>query len=157
MKRDYIRTMALAAAFASLALTTAAVRTSPGDVPVKKPVITVYKDPSCGCCKSWIEHLVKHGYRVDAKDSPNMTEIKRTLGVPTGLTACHTAMVNGYLIEGHVPAADIDRLLAQKPKIAGLAVPGMPAGSPGMEGARAQGYQVLAFDKTGKPTVFASH
>jgi hypothetical protein len=157
MKRDYIRTMALAAAFASLALTTAAVRTSPGDVPAKKPVITVYKDPSCGCCKSWIEHLVKHGYRVDAKDSPNMTEIKRTLGVPTGLTACHTAMVNGYLIEGHVPAADIDRLLVQKPKIAGLAVPGMPAGSPGMEGARSQRYQVFAFDKSGKTTVFASH
>jgi hypothetical protein len=157
MKRDYIRTVALAAAFASLALTTAAVRTSPSDVPAKNPVITVYKDPSCGCCKSWIEHLVKHGYRVDAKDSPNMTEIKRTLGVPTGLTACHTAIVNGYLIEGHVPAADIDRLLTQKPRIAGLAVPGMPAGSPGMEGARSQRYQVLAFDKSGKTTVFASH
>jgi hypothetical protein len=157
MKKDFVRTMALTVAFASLALTTAAVRTSPGDAPAKKPVITVYKDPSCGCCKNWIAHLIKHGYRVDAKDSPNMSEIKRTLGVPTGLTACHTAMVNGYLIEGHVPAADIDRLLAQKPKIAGLAVPGMPAGSPGMEGAGAQRYQVLTFDKSGKTTVFASH
>ena len=136
---------------------TAAVRSSPSDAPAKKPVITVYTDPSCGCCKNWIAHLIKHGYRVDAKDSPNMTEIKRTLGVPTGLTACHTAMVNGYLIEGHVPAADIDRLLTQKPKIAGLAVPGMPAGSPGMEGASAQRYQVLTFDKSGKTTVFASH
>jgi hypothetical protein len=157
MKKDFVRTMALTVAFASLALTTAAVRTSPGDAPAKKPVITVYKDPSCGCCKNWIAHLIKHGYRVDAKDSPNMSEIKRTLGVPTGLTACHTAMVNGYLIEGHVPAADIDRLLAQKPKIAGLAVPGMPAGSPGMEGEGAQHYQVLTFDKSGKTTVFASH
>jgi len=157
MKKDFVRTMALTVAFASLALTTAAVRTSPSDAPEEKPVITVYKDPSCGCCKNWIEHLIKHGYRVDAKDSPNMTEIKRTLGVPTGLTACHTAMVNGYLIEGHVPAADIDRLLAQKPKVAGLAVPGMPAGSPGMEGASAQRYQVLTFDKTGKTTVFANH
>jgi len=157
MKKDFVRTMALTVAFASLALTTAAVRTSPSDAPGKKPVITVYKDPGCGCCKSWIEHLRKHGYRVDAKDSPNMTEIKRTLGVPTGLTACHTAMVNGYLIEGHVPAADIDRLLAQKPKVAGLAVPGMPAGSPGMEGAGAQRYQVLTFDKSGKTTVFANH
>jgi len=157
MKNDFVRTMALTVAFASLALTTAAVRSSPGDAPAKKPVITVYKDPSCGCCKNWIAHLIKHGYRVDAKDSPNMTEIKRTLGVPTGLTACHTAMVNGYLIEGHVPAADIDRLLAQKPKVAGLAVPGMPAGSPGMEGASAQRYQVLTFDKSGKTTVFASH
>lgn len=157
MKKDFVRTMALTMAFASLALTTAAVRTSPNDAPAKKPVITVYKDPSCGCCKNWIAHLIKHGYRVDAKDSPNMTEIKRTLGVPTGLTACHTAMVNGYLIEGHVPAADIDRLLAQKPKVAGLAVPGMPAGSPGMEGASSQRYQVLTFDKSGKTTVFASH
>ena len=157
MKKDFVRTMALTVAFASLALTTAAVRTSPSDAPGKKPVITVYKDPSCGCCKNWIAHLIKHGYAVDAKDSPNMTEIKRTLGVPTGLTACHTAMVNGYLIEGHVPAADIDRLLAQKPKVAGLAVPGMPAGSPGMEGANAQRYQVLTFDKTGKTTVFAKH
>jgi hypothetical protein len=149
--------MALTVAFASLALTTAAVRPSPSNAAEKKPVITVYKDPSCGCCKNWIAHLIKHGYRVDAKDSPNMTEIKRTLGVPTGLTACHTAMVNGYLIEGHVPAADIDRLLAQKPKVVGLAVPGMPAGSPGMEGASAQRYQVLTFDKSGKTTVFASH
>jgi hypothetical protein len=157
MKKDFVRTMALTVAFASLALTTAAVRTYPSDAPAKKPVITVYKDSSCGCCKNWIAHLIKHGYRVDAKDSPDMTEIKRTLGVPTGLTACHTAMVNGYLIEGHVPAADIDRLLAQKPKVAGLAVPGMPAGSPGMEGASAQRYQVLTFDKSGKTTVFASH
>jgi len=157
MNRDFIRTMALTVAFASIALTTAAVRTSPSAAPANKPVITLNKDPSCGCCKNWIAHLIKHGYRVDAKDSPDMSEIKRTLGVPTSLTACHTAMVNGYLIEGHVPAADIDQLLAQKPKIAGLAVPGMPAGSPGMEGASAQHYQVLTFDKSGKTTVFASH
>lgn len=157
MKKQPVRTIALAVSFVALALTTAAVRISPTDVPAKKPMITVYKDPSCGCCKSWIEHLIKHGYRVDAKDSPNMPEIKHTMGVPSGLTACHTGMVNGYLIEGHVPAADIDRLLAQKPKIAGLAVPGMPMGSPGMEGGRAQHYQVLAFDKSGKTTVFASH
>jgi hypothetical protein len=149
--------MALAVAFITLALTTAAVRTSPPDTAAKKTTITVYKDPGCGCCKSWIEHLIKHGYRVDVKDTPDMTEIERTLGVPTALTACHTAIVNGYLIEGHVPAADIDRLLAQKPRVAGLAVPGMPAGSPGMEGAGTERYQVLTFDKSGKTTVFASH
>jgi hypothetical protein len=157
MKTHQVRTAALAAAFISLALTTAAVRPSPSDVDAKKPIITVYKDPGCGCCKSWIEHLIKHGYRVNPKDTPGMTEIKQTLGVPAGLAACHTAIVNGYLIEGHVPAADIDRLLNQKPKIAGLAVPGMPMGSPGMEGGKAQHYQVLTFDKTGKTTVFASH
>lgn len=157
MKKHPLRIIALAVSFIALALTTAAIRTSPPDGPAKKPTITVYKDASCGCCKSWIEHLIKHGYRVDAKDSPNMTEIKHTLGVPDGLTACHTAIVNGYLIEGHVPAADIDRLLAQKPKIAGLAVPGMPMGSPGMEGGTPQHYQVLTFDKSGKTTVFARH
>ena len=122
-----------------------------------KSTITVYKDPSCGCCKNWIEHLLKHGYRVDAKDSPNMSEIKHTLGVPDAVTSCHTAMVNGYLIEGHVPAADIDRLLAKKPHVAGLAVPGMVAGSPGMEGPRAEHYKVLSFDKNGKTSVFASY
>jgi hypothetical protein len=157
MKRPPVRTIALAMAFIALALTTAAARMSPSNPAAKKPTITVYKDPSCGCCKKWIEHLVKHGYRVDAKDTPNMTEIKRTLGVPDALTACHTAVVNGYLIEGHVPAADIDRLLEQKPRIAGLAVPGMPAGSPGMEGMGTQRYQVLTFDKSGKTKVFASH
>jgi hypothetical protein len=86
-----------------------------------------------------------------------MTAIKRTLGVPDGLAACHTAIVNGYLIEGHVPAADIARLLKEKPKVAGLAVPGMPMGSPGMEGPRTQRYQVLSFDKAGKTKVFASY
>jgi len=157
MKRPTGRTIALSVAFMTVALTTAAVRTSPSNTPANKPTITVYKDPSCGCCKKWIEHLVKNGYRVEAKDTPNMTEIKRTLGVPGALTACHTAVVNGYLIEGHVPAADIDRLLEQKPRIAGLAVPGMPAGSPGMEGMGTQRYQVLTFDKNGKTRVYASH
>ena len=156
MKKHFPTTLALGAAFFALTLTTGAGAPSINATP-KEPTITVYKDPGCGCCKSWIEHLIKHGYRVDAKDTPNMTEIKRTLGVPDGLTACHTAIVNGYLIEGHVPAADIDRLLAQKPRIAGLAVPGMPMGSPGMEGGPAQRYQVLTFDKSGKTGVFASH
>lgn len=157
MKKRPIRFIAIAAAFITLGLTTAAVRDLPPGADAKKPTITVYKDPRCGCCKSWIEHLIKHGYRVDAKDTPGMTEIKQSLGVPEKLAACHTAIVNGYLIEGHVPAADIDRLLAQKPKVAGLAVPGMPAGSPGMESPRPQPYQVLSFDKGGKTKVFASH
>ena len=122
-----------------------------------KPTITVYKDPNCGCCRNWIEHLIKHGYRVDAKDTPDMEQIKTAFGVPSPLKSCHTAVVGGYLIEGHVPAADIDRLLATKPKVKGLAVPGMPMGSPGMEGAAKQHYQVLAFDRTGKARVFASY
>lgn len=156
MRLHPIRILALATTAVTLALTTAAVRI-PSHESAKKPTITVYKDPNCGCCKNWIEHLVKHGYRVDAKDSPDMPAIKRTLGVPNALGSCHTAVVNGYLIEGHVPAADIDRLLERRPRVAGLAVPGMPMGSPGMEGPRSQRYQVYTFDKSGKTTVFASH
>ena len=156
MKNRFVRTFALGVSVVALALTTGAAPASI-DAAAKRPAITVYKDPGCGCCKSWIQHLIKHGYQVDAKDTPQMTEIKRSLGVPDGLSACHTAIVNGYLIEGHVPAADIARLLKEKPKVAGLAVPGMPMGSPGMEGPRAQHYQVLSFDKTGKTKVFASY
>jgi hypothetical protein len=148
---------ALVAALSTLALTTAAVRELPTNTTAKKPTITVYKDPNCGCCKNWIQYLVKHGYQVDAKDSPDMQQIKRTLGVPATLAACHTGVVNGYIIEGHVSAEDIDRLLAQKPKIAGIAVPGMPASSPGMDSPRKQPYQVLSFDKTGKTAVFSTH
>ncbi len=157
MKKRFLRTFALGVSFLVLALTTGAAPPPATGAVAKKPTITVYKDPGCGCCKSWIEHLVKHGYRVDAKDTPEMTAIKRTLGVPDGLSACHTAVVNGYLIEGHVPAGDIARLLKEKPKVAGLAVPGMPMGSPGMEGPRTQHYQVLSFDKAGKTKVFASY
>lgn len=155
MNNRFVRTFALGASFLALALTTGAAR--PSAVTAKKPTITVYKDPNCGCCKSWIEHLIKHGYRVDAKDTSEMTEIKRTLGVPPDLTSCHTGVVNGYLIEGHVPAADIARLLKEKPKVAGLAVPGMPMGSPGMEGPRTDHYKVLSFDKAGNTKTFASY
>ena len=157
MKKRFVRTFGLGVAAVTLVLTTGAAPVSPVDAAPKKPTITVYKDPGCGCCKSWIEHLIKHGYRVEAKDTPQMTEIKHSLGVPDGITACHTAVVNGYLIEGHVPADDIARLLKTKPKVAGLAVPGMPMGSPGMEGPRKQHYQVLSFDKTGKTKIFASY
>jgi hypothetical protein len=157
MKKRIVRTLALGMSVVALTLTTGAAPASSIAAAAKKPTITVYKDPSCGCCKNWIEHLIKHGYRVDPKDTPEMTEVKRTLGIPDGLTACHTAVVNGYLSEGHVPAADIARLLKEKPKVAGLAVPGMPMGSPGMEGPRAQHYQVLSFDKAGKTKVFASY
>ena len=156
MKKDLRKSFAVGTAFLALTLVTAAATPSADPNP-SQTKITVYKDPSCGCCKNWIEHLIKHGYGVDAKDTPAMTEVKRTLGVPDALTSCHTAVVNGYLIEGHVPAADIARLLKQKPKVAGLAVPGMPTGSPGMEGPSKQHYQVLSFDKNGKTKVFASY
>ena len=153
----HLRKLAIAAGFAGLALTTAATPSASDSAAPKKPVITVYKDPNCGCCKNWVEHLIKHGYTVSTKDTRGMNEIKRTLGVPPKVEACHTGLVNGYLIEGHVPAADIDRLLKQKPRVAGLAVPGMPMGSPGMEGPRTQHYEVLSFERNGKTRVFASH
>jgi hypothetical protein len=157
MTKRVFRFSALAAAFIALSLTTAAARIPSSTALAKKPTITVYKDPSCGCCKAWIAHLVKAGYTVDAKDSPNMAEIKRDLGVPDALKSCHTGIVNGYIIEGHVSPEEIDRLLAQKPKVAGLAVPGMPMGSPGMDGGTKQHYQVVSFEKNGKTKVFATH
>jgi len=123
----------------------------------KAAVITVYKDPNCGCCNNWVAHLIKHGFRVTEKNTSEMTEIKRGLGVPEKLESCHTGVVNGYVIEGHVPAPDIKRLLKQKPRVVGLAVPGMPVGSPGMEGSRVDRYDVLSFDKAGNTKVFAKH
>jgi hypothetical protein len=121
--------------------------------------ITVYKSPQCGCCKTWVEHLRKEGFEVTANDVDDMPAIKAKLGVPGALGSCHTAVVGEYVVEGHVPGADIRRLLAEKPKVAGIAVPGMPVGSPGMEipGVPADKYDVIAFAKDGKHRVFASH
>lgn len=154
-----MRKLGLGTALAALALMTGAAAHGPSPIHAldAKPVITVYKDPNCGCCNNWVAHLVKHGFRVTEKNTGEMTEIKRGLGVPEVLESCHTGVVNGYVIEGHVPALDIKRLLKQKPKIVGLAVPGMPVGSPGMEGSRVDRYDVLSFDKAGKTAVFARH
>jgi hypothetical protein len=157
MKKGFTKSLGLGASFVALSLTTGAAPPSSSSTAPKPPIVTVYKDASCGCCKTWVAHLIKHGFQVDAKDTPDMSDVKRALAVPDALTACHTAVVNGYLIEGHVPAADIARLLKEKPKVAGLAVPGMPMGSPGMEGPRKQHYQVLSFDKNGKTKIFASY
>lgn len=118
---------------------------------------TVYKTPSCGCCKKWVEHLEKSGYKVTAHDVADVGPYKKRYGVPDSLGSCHTAIVtSGYIVEGHVPADVIDKLVAQAPKdIIGLAVPGMPAGSPGMEVGAKEKYDVIAFDKAGKTKVFA--
>jgi hypothetical protein len=120
--------------------------------------VTVFKDPGCGCCKEWVEHLRKHAFDVTAKDTSDVTAVKSAARVPEQLHSCHTAFVNGYVVEGHVPAADILRLLSEKPKVAGIAVPGMPVGSPGMEiGSRKDRYNVIAFNRDGTTRVFASH
>ena len=120
--------------------------------------VTMYKDPNCGCCGKWAEHMRAHGFSVKEIATPQMGEVKRAAGVPQALGSCHTAKVGGYVIEGHVPAADVKRMLAEKPAIAGLSAPGMPQGSPGMEGPYpADRYDVVSFDARGKTAVFASH
>jgi hypothetical protein len=122
-------------------------------------LIEVFKSPTCGCCGNWVKHMQANGFIVRTTDMNDLTQIKKSRGVPAAVESCHTAVVNGYVIEGHVPAADVHRLLKEKPAIAGIAVGGMPAGSPGMEfpGTKAQAYNVMAFDKNGATHVFAKH
>jgi hypothetical protein len=111
--------------------------------------IQVYKTPTCGCCQGWVDHLRESGFEVAVQDLENLDPIKRMAGVPERLQACHTAVVDGYTIEGHVPAVAIERLLSERPEITGLAAPGMPQGSPGMPSPTPERYDVMAFDKNG--------
>jgi hypothetical protein len=126
-----------------------------------KVVMQVFKSPTCGCCKAWIERMQGAGFDMKVTDLSEaaLQKEKARLGVGDNLQSCHTAVVNGYVVEGHVPAADIQRMLREKPKIAGIAAPGMPRGSPGMEvpGGAKDAYDVIAFTKAGKTTVYASH
>jgi hypothetical protein len=119
--------------------------------------ISVFKSPTCGCCSKWVEHVRAHGFAPTATNMDDMDSIKTKYNIPAAVQSCHTAIVDGYVIEGHVPAADIQRLLKERPAIVGLAAPGMPMGSPGMEGPNPARYDVLAFDKQGKTRVFATH
>jgi hypothetical protein len=125
----------------------------PGDV--QPTVMTVYKSPACGCCAKWVEHIKASGIQVKTIDIEDLAEIKAASGVPSTLQTCHTAVIQGYVIEGHVPADVVQQLLRDKPAIAGVAVPGMPLGSPGMEGLPKRAYDVIAWDKSGKTRVFA--
>ena len=120
--------------------------------------VVVYKSPTCGCCKEWVKHLQANGFSVKAHDVPDIMPYKTANGVPATLGSCHTAKVGGYVIEGHVPANDIKRLLKERPPVSGLAVPGMPSGSPGMEqGGHKDRYDVLTFDKQGKTGVYTRY
>lgn len=122
------------------------------------PEVLMHKDPNCGCCSAWAEHLAANGFRVKTVATVDMQSVKRRFAVPRRLTSCHTAKVGGYVIEGHVPAAAIKRLLRDRPAVAGLSVPGMPLGSPGMEvPGKKDPYDVLAFDRAGKIQVFARY
>lgn len=122
------------------------------------PAVVVHKDPNCGCCTLWGKHMEEAGFTMTYVNSADMPAVRAKNRVPTTLQSCHTAIVDGYVIEGHVPAADVKRLLATKPKVAGIAVPGMPIGSPGMEqGNRKQSYAVMSFEAGGKTAIFAEH
>lgn len=127
--------------------------------PTKKPAIKVYKDASCGCCTVWTERLTEAGFGVTIDDSQDMAALKAKLGVPDDLASCHTGVIDGYVIEGHVPANDIKLLLRTRPKAKGIAVPGMPVNSPGMEvpGMADERYTVWLFKTDGKRTAFAEH
>lgn len=118
--------------------------------------VTVYKDPNCGCCKEWIKHMQKAGFTVTSTDSADMKAIKAKYGVPAALQSCHTAVVGDYVVEGHAPADVVQKMLTEKPSARGIAVPGMPQGSPGMEGPTKDKYNVMLFDRLGKATVYAS-
>jgi hypothetical protein len=121
------------------------------------PKVEVFKSASCGCCGAWVEHMRQNGFQVIAHDVGDVPAERKKLGMPDRLGSCHSAKVGGYVIEGHVPAADIRRLLKEKPKALGLAVPSMPPGSPGMEGPRAIPYDTLLVARDGTTRVFASH
>jgi len=121
--------------------------------------IVVHKDPSCGCCDAWVDHLKSAGFKTEIKESADIGALKKRLDVPDDLSSCHTGVINGYVIEGHVPAADVRRLIASGSKAKGLAVPGMPVNSPGMEvpGEANERYTVWLFQADGKRTAFARH
>ncbi len=118
--------------------------------------VIVYKNPSCVCCTKWVGHLRANGFDVRAVDVSDLAQIKGRYGVPSELATCHTAIVDGYAVEGHVPADVIQRLLEERPAVAGIAVPGMPVGSPGMEGPYREPYDVLTFDRDGATRIYAS-
>ena len=148
--------LALAAVLVSLASAHAGKAASPDSVTSAKPIaIKVYKTASCGCCKAWVQHLRDNGFQVETMDMPDLSLIKQKYGVKPALQACHTAVVNGYVVEGHVPADVIMKLLKERPAVVGVAVPGMPSGSPGMEGASKERYDVLTLDRAGHTRVYA--
>ena len=157
-----IRSVAVAAVSAVALIvgaSVAVVSSQSGTAPASKPTVAVFKSPTCGCCAKWNEHMTAAGYTVTSRDMTDMNAVKDEHRVPSALRSCHTALVAGYVVEGHVPADVVAKLLAERPAgVMGLAVPGMPAGSPGMESPDGfkTPYQVMAFTKDGQSRVYAS-
>lgn len=155
-RRDWLRAAALGAAGVAVASLARPASLLGAAAQQAKPTMTVYKTPTCGCCTLWVQHLERNGFAVVSQNVADLTPIKRRFGVPRALESCHTGLVAGYVVEGHVPADLVHRMLKEKPDALGLAVPGMPIGSPGMEGGTPERYDVLLFDAQGKTTVFAT-
>lgn len=147
MKNGFRRSVALAVLLGSVGSWAQAAATT----------IDVYKSPSCSCCGKWIEHVRKAGFEVQIHESSNLPAARRAAGMPDKFGSCHTATVNRYALEGHVPAADIQRLLKEKPKAVGLAVPSMPTGAPGMDVPNSPPYQTLLVQADASSSVFAQH
>ncbi len=146
MKSQFLIRAAVAALLAGPVLANAAA-----------PVIDVYKSAYCGCCGDWVKHLESNGFTVKTHNVANPSDYREKHGIPTNLGSCHTGVVDGYAVEGHVPAADIKRLIAEKPKAKGITAPGMPMGSPGMDGPRKDPYDVLLVEGNGRTRVFSHH
>lgn len=156
--RSAIVALLCAAALAACGQSTTAVATQ-ARADASLPLVVVHKSPTCGCCEAWVTHMKSAGFPVEVKNVDNLDAIKTKVGVPYAKGSCHTAEVDGYFVEGHVPAADVKRLLAERPQAKGLTVPGMPAGSPGMEvpDGTVQPYDVELVALDGTTTVFAHH
>ena len=145
---------ALIAAALALPLGAAVLSAPVGARASESSSMTVYKSPWCGCCGAWIDHMRAAGFEVAVKEVEDLAPVKLMAGVPAELQSCHTASLDGYVFEGHVPAGTVQRFLAERPAADGLAVPGMPVGSPGMEGPNPQPYEVLSFDRSGGATAY---
>ena len=151
-------TAAPASAAPAVAATTPAAASADAAAVADTVGMTVYKQANCGCCNKWVDHVEQHGMRVDVRDVADVWPIKAQLGVPSHLGSCHTAVIGGYVVEGHVPADIIKRMLRERPQIAGIAVAGMPAGSPGMEtpDGSTERYDVIAIGRDGRTSVYAT-
>jgi len=162
-RRSFLRLAGTAlggAALGGAALTAIGARLLEAQQQPALPPMTVYKSANCGCCAQWVDHARANGFTVRVVNTEDLNTVKREMGIPAALASCHTVVVGSYLVEGHVPAADVKRLLRDRLKVRGIAVPGMPIGAPGMEQGPASGYErydVIAFEQNGTTRVFASH